>query len=40
MPPWYYSLMHSSAKLSDAEKQQLIAGLPAGGGNGGGEHDD
>jgi mono/diheme cytochrome c family protein len=29
MPPWYYSLIHSGARLSDAEKQQLIAGLQA-----------
>ena len=35
MPPWYYTLMHSNAKLSDAEKQQLIAGLPTVAGGGG-----
>jgi mono/diheme cytochrome c family protein len=29
MPPWYYTLIHSGAKLSDAEKQQLVAGLQA-----------
>ena len=29
MPPWYYSLIHSAARLSDQEKQQLIAGLRA-----------
>lgn len=27
MPPWYYVMMHSKAKLSDAEKQALIQGL-------------
>lgn len=27
MPPWYYVLVHPDAKLSDAEKQQLIDGL-------------
>jgi cytochrome c551/c552 len=27
MPPWYYVLMHSQAKLSDAEKQTLVRGL-------------
>jgi cytochrome c551/c552 len=26
MPPWYYLPMHPAAKLSDAEKQALIAG--------------
>jgi len=40
MPPWYYTLMHPDAKLSDAEQQQLIAGLPAGAGGGDGEHGD
>lgn len=29
MPPWYYTLMHSHAKLSDSEKKELIAGLAA-----------
>ncbi len=29
MPPFYYTWMHSSAKLSGAEKQQLIAGWQA-----------
>lgn len=29
MPPFYYTWMHSSAKLSSAEKQQLIAGWQA-----------
>jgi mono/diheme cytochrome c family protein len=29
MPPWYYKLMHSNAKLSDTEKQDLITGLMA-----------
>ena len=49
MPGWQYELMHSNAKLSDADKKILIAGLvqmyrdtpPAGiksgGGEGGGE---
>jgi mono/diheme cytochrome c family protein len=27
MPPFQYLLMHSNAKLTDAEKQQLITGL-------------
>ena len=43
MPPWFFTLMHGNAKLSAAEKQQLIAGLAAtfrrspllGGGDGG-----
>jgi cytochrome c551/c552 len=29
MPPWYYTLMHPKAKLSDQEKQILIDGLNA-----------
>jgi hypothetical protein len=29
MPPWYYGLLHSSARLSDQERQQLIDGLRA-----------
>jgi hypothetical protein len=29
MPPWYYRLIHSGARLSDQERQQLIAGLQA-----------
>lgn len=29
MPPWYYGLLHSAARLSDHEKQQLIDGLRA-----------
>jgi len=29
MPPVYFEWMHSSARLSDAETQQLIAGLQA-----------
>ncbi len=29
MPPWDYLLMHSTAKLTDSEKQQLLAGLAA-----------
>lgn len=27
MPPWDYALAHSEARLSDAEKQQLIEGF-------------
>ncbi len=29
MPPWDYLLMHPSARLTDAEKEQLLAGLEA-----------
>jgi hypothetical protein len=29
MPPWYYSILHSGARLSAQEEQQLIAGLRA-----------
>lgn len=29
MPPVYYGWMHSSARLTDAERQQLISGLRA-----------
>ena len=29
MPPWYYGITHSGARLSDAEKARLIAGLEA-----------
>ena len=29
MPPWYYGITHSGARLSDAEKARLIAGLKA-----------
>lgn len=29
MPPWYYALMHPEARLSDVEKDELIAGLRA-----------
>ena len=29
MPPFYYVWLHSEAKLSDAEKDELIAGLEA-----------
>jgi cytochrome c551/c552 len=29
MPPWYYVVMHSKAKLSDAERQALVQGLKA-----------
>jgi hypothetical protein len=27
MPPWYYTVMHSNAKLSQAEKDAFIRGL-------------
>ncbi len=42
MPPWYYALMHSGARLSDAEKDELIAGLRATVGAGGvaGDEED
>lgn len=29
MPPWYYTLIHPSAKLSTAETQALVQGLSA-----------
>jgi mono/diheme cytochrome c family protein len=29
MPPWYYTLQHSNAKLSGTEKDALISGLDA-----------
>ena len=29
MPPWFYTLMHPKAKLSQADEQRLIAGLAA-----------
>jgi hypothetical protein len=29
MPPWFYVLLHSSAKLSGPEKEALIRGLNA-----------
>jgi mono/diheme cytochrome c family protein len=29
MPPWTYTILHSGARLSDAEKERLIAGLEA-----------
>jgi hypothetical protein len=40
MPPWYYTVEHSNAKLSSAERQRLLDGMaatlrnspPAGGG--------
>jgi len=42
MPPFYYVLMHSEADLSDAEKDELIAGLRATLGAGGmtGDQED
>jgi hypothetical protein len=36
MPPRYYTLMHSTARLTDAERMQLIDGLEA---TLGGDHD-
>ena len=43
MPPWFYTILHSSASLSSAEKDALVRGLeatfaaspPAAGGGGG-----
>ena len=29
MPPWYYTILHGGARLSDAERNQLIDGLRA-----------
>jgi hypothetical protein len=29
MPPWQYTLAHPEARLSDAEKEELIRGLEA-----------
>ncbi|MCG3185007.1 MAG: hypothetical protein ICCCNLDF_03183 [Planctomycetes bacterium] len=29
MPPWFYLPTHPEARLTDAEKQALIAGLEA-----------
>lgn len=29
MPPWFYTLLHSNASLSGAEKDALVAGLQA-----------
>jgi mono/diheme cytochrome c family protein len=29
MPPWFYLPLHSEARLGDAEKQELVAGLIA-----------
>lgn len=29
MPPWYYTLLHPNAKLSDSDKQALVNGLLA-----------
>ena len=29
MPPWYYGITHSGARLSDTEIERLIAGLQA-----------
>jgi hypothetical protein len=33
MPPWQYLLLHSEAKLTPAEVDQLVAGLKASSGN-------
>lgn len=44
MPTWDYELLHSEARFSDAERDELIAGLRATFGDGeggeGGEHED
>ena len=42
MPPWDYLLLHSDARLSDSEKDELVAGFRAtfGGVSGGEGHDD
>lgn len=45
MPLWFYLPLHPEARLSPAEREQLIAGLTAtfgseGGGEGGGEGDE
>ena len=46
MPPWFYLPLHAEARLSDAEKAELIAGLkalpapPEGGGSGPRGKDD
>lgn len=42
MPPQYYTILHASARLTDAEWQQLAAGLDAtlGGGGEDNEHDE
>jgi mono/diheme cytochrome c family protein len=37
MPPWYYTMLHPSAQLSQAEQQQLITGMLATFGGEGGE---
>jgi hypothetical protein len=29
MPPWYYTILHPRASLSQADKQALIDGLTA-----------
>jgi hypothetical protein len=29
MPPWYYAMLHSGARLSAAEQRRLIEGLRA-----------
>jgi len=39
MPSWDYLLMHPGARLSDAEKQQLVDGLNATFGGGGGVNE-
>ena len=35
MPPWYYVLLHPQAQLSPSERQTLVQGLTAIGGQGG-----
>lgn len=45
MPPWFFTLLRPSSRLSDTEKRDLIAGLEATlgtdeGENGQGDHDE
>ncbi|RIK39749.1 MAG: hypothetical protein DCC58_14830 [Chloroflexi bacterium] len=39
MPPWYYSVLHPDARLSDQEKQELIDGFRATFGTGSSKSD-
>jgi hypothetical protein len=43
MPPWFYGILHSEARFSDQEKQEIVAGLRVTFGSeddDGGEEDD
>jgi mono/diheme cytochrome c family protein len=40
MPPWFYKPLHSGARLSETEKQELIAGIQATFGAEGGEDEE